>query len=173
MKVLALALALMLLCRHDQTCRAVDRNHVEVLLLPDEPGLQASGLAFDGTTLWVSNNPDEGMTVEFADGNTITIEPSMQMKMFDVYLGNRFTHTCRFRDGKTHGSVCIIVRDKYQIRVAESSDSVCIPSYILRQQETRWNEHRKSPCLRTELLKAKIQHAMRDKESHRRVRFLI
>ena len=151
---------------------AASRNHIEIMTVEDEPGLQAGGSKTEGVTLWATH--DMEINVEFVDGTMISVYGSdVFADAVDVYVAGKLTHTCMFKTPtQLFGNLLIIIKDRHMVKIAESADSSC---YAARTPPTSITRRTvKDRPLRPALLRRMAQRSgdlRYNRQPKKRVRF--
>lgn len=124
------------------------RDHVLIRRLPDQESLEAEGIVVDDVTLWDSEG---NLTVLFKDGRSVLIHS--KNNLHDVFINDHFSHTCAFRTPWSHGTLMMIIKEKQNIKIAESPDSFCLPIFEIKQEAVP-KKKKQAKSLRVAVLKA-------------------
>lgn len=127
------------------------RTYIQVFRDASEIHLQAN---IQQTEDIVQNEPrmyaaEREFMVFFDDATSVMLDMTNYQNnrdIFDVYVNGGLTKTCMFHGQKTRDGVLVhIFKEKEDVRVAESSDSTCIPAKARNVEEKQKKKFHPSP----------------------------
>lgn len=72
---------------------------------------------------------DDLSSVRLVIDEDLMDEESCPNDLFDVYVNDIFTHTCAFKGRDQAGTLLHVFKEQHKIKIAPSSESLCIPSF--------------------------------------------